>query len=375
MGGHPWVAARDIHRVDPMEAGSVEKLFDADHRFIGVGTYHPRARFPFRVFSRADEPLDQAFFVKRFEQAIELRSRTIFGTNAQRVVFSEADGVPGLIVDSYAGHLVVQVRTLGMDLLRAAWLKALIEVFEPESIYEKSNMAARAEEGLEDHCELLYGELPDEVWIREDDLQFRVPILEGPKTGFYADQRNSRRMLGGLIQPGDQVLDCFCFSGGFAMHAAANGAKVVGVDMSDIAIATAKQNSAANGLSVHWVQANAFEFLDQDANQFGPYDWIVLDPPAIAKSSASRNTLQQAIKKLVQSAVPHLVDGGRVIVCNCSFQVTLNETLEAARLGAMEVGSNLVLEGATYQDLDHPAPLHFPESLYLKCAWLRKQER
>ncbi len=347
------------------------RLVDAEGRFLAVGTYNGSSRFPFRVCSLEDVPIDKAFFVDRFTAAKKLRDGLVRDTDSRRVLFAEADSVPGLIVDDYAGHLVVQVRTLGGERLREAWLPALVDVFSPRSVYEKSDMAGREEEGLDPVAGPLVGDCPPVVQMRESGLTLDVPIAEGLKTGGYLDQRNSRRLLGSLVRPGEKVLDCFCYSGGFALHAARAGALAYGVDIHPVAVETARANAAHNKLEVPFVQANAFDFLADEASALGKFDWIVLDPPAIAKEKSKRDSLKWAIWKLVCRSLPVLTSGGRLVVCNCSYQLPLAETIDICRLAANDVGRKLFLEGVTYQDVDHPAPVSFPEALYLKCLWLR----
>ena len=369
---YPWVQRGETRGDPKLPDGTVARLVDSDGRFVAVGTYNARSRFVFRVFSLRDEQLDEAFFAARFRACRDLRKSLELDSDALRTVFSEADAVPGLIVDEFAGHAVVQVRSAGIDRLRDAWLPAYLDVFKPDTALERSDMAGRLEEGLESVVVPLHGAPPDSVWIREGGLKFKVPTRTGLKTGFYVDQRNSRSLLGARVRPGQKVLDCFCYTGGFALHAAKSGATVYGVDIHEVAIETARENAAANGIECPFVLANAFEFLESGASSLGPFDWVVLDPPAIAKTEAGRDSLKWAIWKLVTHTMPILKPGGRVVVCNCSYQLTLKETIETCRLAASDRGGQLFLEDVTYQDLDHPAPIGFPEALYLKCVWLRK---
>lgn len=369
---YPWVQRGETRGDPQLPDGAVARLVDSDGKFVAVGTYNARSRFVFRVFSLKDQQLDEGFFVERLRACRDLRTRLALDSDAVRTVFSEADGIPGLIVDEFAGHAVAQVRSAGIDQLRHAWLPAYMDVFKPQSILERSDMAGRQEEGLDSVVKPLHGTPPDSLWVREGDLKFKVPTRSGLKTGFYVDQRNSRRLLGTRVKPGEKVLDCFCYTGGFALHAARAGATVYGVDIHEVAIETARENATANGIECPFVLANAFEFLESGASALGPFDWVVLDPPAIAKTEAGRESLKWAIWKLVMHTLPVLKPGGRVVVCNCSYQLSLKETIETCRLAASDRHEQLFLEDVTYQDLDHPAPVSFPEALYLKCVWLRK---
>ncbi|MGE0001080.1 MAG: class I SAM-dependent rRNA methyltransferase [Fimbriimonadaceae bacterium] len=368
LRGYPWIQRGEC-QARGVEDGAVANLVTAGGDFLAVGTYNSRSRFRFRVLSLQDETIDAAWFAQRFQRAKDLRSDLGFGTEACRVLYSEADGVPGLIVDRYGPNLVVQVRSLGQERLKDIWLEPLIEVFGAESAVERSEMAGRQEEGLEPYQGVLHGSPPEYAEIVEDGLAYSVPLMGGLKTGHYLDQRRTRNLFGAMVRPKEKVLDAFCYTGGFAMQAARSGASVTALDILPEALDLARKNLATNGLQAQTIEANAFEWLQQ--TQGAGFDWIVLDPPAIAKTGAKRDSLKWAIWKLVHASLPNLSPGGRLIVCNCSYQLSLHETIETCRLAAGDRGRRLVLERTTMQDTDHPAPIHFPEALYLKCAWLR----
>jgi 23S rRNA (cytosine1962-C5)-methyltransferase len=338
---------------------------------LGIGTYNPQSRFPVRVLTTADEPIDRAFFEQRLERALRYRQRVVQDTNAMRLVFSESDGLPGLIVDQYADYLVVQVRTLGMERLRELWLPTLIEQLEPKGVIERSEMASRAEEGLEPFAGVLHGDAPELIEIEESGLTFLVPTDAGRKTGFYLDQRENRRRLAAQVRPGERVLDLFCYTGAFALYAARAGAHAVGVDILPDAIDLAEVHARRNRLEAHWIVENAFDWLPQAAEQGAQFDWIVLDPPAIAKRQDQKDSLRWAIWKLVYNALPLLTEGGRLVVCSCAYQLSLAEMLDTVRLAATDRTIPLFLEEITFQAPDHPYLLQFPESLYLKCLWAR----
>lgn len=368
LRGYPWIQRGEC-LARGVEDGEVAKLVGSDGRFLAVGTYNSQSRFRFRVMSLEDEPIDSAWFTRMFERAWELRRSLGFGAEACRVVYSEADGVPGLIVDKYGPNLVVQVRSLGQENLKGTWLGPLIEVFQAETVVERSEMAGRVEEGLEPFQGVLHGDPPEFTEIIEDGLAYSVPLLAGLKTGHYLDQRRTRNLFGAMVRPKEKVLDAFCYTGGFTMQAARAGAMATALDILPEALELARKNLATNGLEAVVHEANAFDWL-QGSEESG-FDWIVLDPPAIAKTGGKRDSLKWAIWKLVHAALPKLAPGGRLIVSNCSYQLSLHETVETCRLAAGDRGRRLFLERTTMQDVDHPAPIHFPEALYLKCAWLR----
>jgi 23S rRNA (cytosine1962-C5)-methyltransferase len=370
--GYPWVQRGEISEVlGAPTPGALVRIVNFRNETLGIGTYNPQSRFPVRLLTTADEPIDRAFFERRLEHALRHRQRVVQDTNAMRLVFSESDGLPGLIVDQYADYLVVQVRTMGMERLRELWLPTLIEQLEPKGVIERSEMASRAEEGLEPFAGVLHGDAPELIEIEESGLLFLVPTDAGRKTGFYLDQRENRRRLAAQVRPGERVLDLFCYTGAFALYAARAGAHAVGVDILPDAIDLAEVHARRNRLEAHWIVENAFDWLPQAAEQGARFDWIVLDPPAIAKRQDQKDSLRWAIWKLVYNALPLLTEGGRLVVCSCAYQLSLTEMLDTVRLAATDRAIPLFLEEITFQAPDHPYLMQFPESLYLKCLWAR----
>jgi 23S rRNA (cytosine1962-C5)-methyltransferase len=370
--GYPWVQRGEISEVlGAPTPGALVRIVNFRNETLGIGTYNPQSRFPVRLLTTADEPIDRAFFERRLEHALRHRQRVVQDTNAMRLVFSESDGLPGLIVDQYADYLVVQVRTMGMERLRELWLPTLIEQLEPKGVIERSEMASRAEEGLEPFAGVLHGDAPELIEIEESGLLFLVPTDAGRKTGFYLDQRENRRRLAAQVRPGERVLDLFCYTGAFALYAARAGAHAVGVDILPDAIDLAEVHARRNRLEAHWIVENAFDWLPQAAEQGAQFDWIVLDPPAIAKRQDQKDSLRWAIWKLVYNALPLLTEGGRLVVCSCAYQLSLTEMLDTVRLAATDRAIPLFLEEITFQAPDHPYLMQFPESLYLKCLWAR----
>ncbi len=347
------------------------KVVDSQGGWLGIGTYNPASRFPVRMLTLEQEAIDTVFFIRRIEQALRGRAHSVSDTNAFRVLFSESDGVPGLIVDQFADYLVVQVRTLGMERLKPMWLPALIERLQPKGILERSDMESRKEEGLSPFIGVLFGEVPDQIPIHESGLEFLVPTRTGLKTGFYLDQRENRRQLARLVRVGERVLDLFCYTGAFALYSARAGAQAHGVDILPEAIQFARQHTERNHLSAEWTVANVFEWLPQASERGEQYDWVILDPPAIAKKRGQRESLRWALWKLVYHALPLLPEGGRLIVCSCAYQMDLSAMVEIVRLAGTDRQRPLYIEDISFQAPDHPFLLQFPESLYLKCLWLR----
>lgn len=367
--GYPWVQREEIQSAMHAEPGQVARLFDCHGDFLAVGIFNRESRFPFRVLSLVDEPIDYDFFRRRLTEA-QARRSSIKDTDSQRELFAEVDGLPGLILDRFDRTLVVQVRNAGMERLRDVWEPVLLERFDPVAMFDKSDMEGRREEGLEPHAEMRFGTLPEPVLVQESGFVFESPVLDGLKTGFYLDQRATRRRFAERIQPGDRVLDAFCYTGGFSLYAARAGANVTGIDISTVAIETARRNAERNGQTAEFIETNAFDWLAEEGEKF---DWMVIDPPAIAKAKGERNSLKWAVWKLVFHGLQRLNVGGRMIVCSCSYQLGLHELLDTVRLAAADRGRRAVLEEITLQDVDHPTALAFPESGYLKCAWVRME--
>lgn len=365
LAGYPWVAADDVVEIIG-RAGPLVAVTGQDGRSVGVATYNPSARFALRILDREVRNIDRSWFVSKFLEA--KRRREVVDTNSQRVVFAEADGIPGLIADRFDRWLIVQVRSRGMEELKPEWLPALIEVEIPEGVLERSDMEGRAEEGLGDNIGALYGRVPESVDVVESGLTFRSPSLGGLKTGFYLDQRDARRRLAALTRPGESVLDVCCYTGGFALYAARAGAEAVGVDILPEAIDLARTNCAINGLSADFVCANAFEWLTSETRTF---DTILLDPPAIAKQGSEKDALRSALYKLCDLALPRLRPGGRLVAFSCSYQMGVEGLIDIMRGAAVSHRRPLLVDEITLQPSDHPFLAQFPESLYLKGVWTR----
>lgn len=365
LSGYPWVAKEDVVEVvGKVEPGGLVAVQGQDGRSAGVASYNPQGRFALRILDRTVQPITKEWFRNRLRDA--RTRRRVEGTNSERVLFAEADGVPGLIVDRFDRWLIVQVRSLGMEVLKPAWLPALVEELNPAGILERSDMEGRAEEGMEPVIVTLHGSVPESIEVIESGLKFRSPTGTGLKTGFYLDQRDARRKL--AARPGERVLDVCCYTGGFTLYAAHSGAQATGVDILPEAVALARENARANELAASFVEANAFEWLAASTAEF---DTIILDPPAIAKVGAERDSLRSAIYKLSDLALPRLAPGGRLIAFSCSYQMGIEGLIDVVRSAAVTHRRPLLVDDITLQPTDHPYLAHFPESLYLKGVWCR----
>ncbi len=378
-GRHPWVYAGAIAQVQGEPAdGEVVELYSHAGNFIARGFFNSQSKIRVRLYSwSAETPLDENFFRERLQMAVRLRD--VLGLNksgqACRLVFSEGDGLSGLTIDRYDRWLVVQFTSLGMAQRREMLADLLMESTEPAGIYVRTERGIGRLEGLELQDGPLRGQIPSEpIVIEEGGLRFFVNFAEGQKTGFYLDQRENRRAVAGLAA-GRRVLDAFCYTGGFGLHAAQAGARhVLGVDVSEPALALARENARLNSFSnLSFVGADVFTQLDalqQAGERFG---MIVLDPPKFARA---RNALEEALRgyrRLQTLALRLLEPEGFLVTCCCSGLITVSMLDDLlAQLAAEERRDVQILEHRG-QARDHPVSAVCPESNYLKCIISRVQ--
>jgi len=357
---YPWVFSDEIERKEG--EGIVAELYDYRGNFLGRGTYSPRSRIAFRVLTYESEEINKEFFIKRIKEALELRKN--IDSDAYRVAFSESDLLSGLIIDKYARGVVIQIRSYPMEKLKEELLSAIVEVLKPEFVYERSDFKGREEEGLSEFKGLIYGTFKNPVLIRERDLRFLVDVERGLKTGFYLDQRDNRTYVSKLVEKGSKVLDLFCYTGGFSLYCAKRGAKVLGVDINGEAVELARENAKLNGLFAEFLQANAFEFIQETEDK---YDLIIADPPAIAKTKKEKDSILWAVWKLAYYSFQKLNKFGRLFICSCTYQISVEEMVRQIRLAATDCGKRILVKEVKLQPIDHPYLPTFPESLYLKC--------
>ena len=373
--GHPWAFSNEIREVSgDRSVGIGAELYDAAGVFIGVGHYNPHSLIAFRLVSRQREDIDtDDFFEQRISAALAHRLKRYPGLTTFRAVYGESDFLPGLVVDKYGDYLSVQLLSAGMDSRRLQIVAALRKIFEPKGIIARNDVSVRKLEGLEEKIELLWGEIPDTVVMEENDLQFRVNLREGQKTGAFLDQKQNHLLLRDMCA-GQNVLDCFCYTGGWAVHAASFGAlSVLGVDISTRAVGQASSHAKLNKVSdrVSFEECDAFErlrSLHQEGRRFGV---IVMDPPAFVKSRKNIAEATKGYLTINRRALELLEPGGYLITCSCSFhmgrEAFRDMLIQAARLAKREVR----LVETHSQAADHPVLLSFPESEYLKCFVLQ----
>jgi 23S rRNA (cytosine1962-C5)-methyltransferase len=373
-GRHPWVYAGAVASVagDPADGGQVE-VYSHGGSFIAQGLYNSQSRIRVRLYSwQAEQPLDRDFFRIRLEQALQLR-REVLGWmgpgRACRLVFSEGDGLSGMTVDQYDRWLVLQFTSLALAQRKELLVELLVELLQPEGIYLRTERGIGKLEGLELQDGPLWGRLPGEpVVIREGDVEFLVNVAEGQKTGFYLDQRENRRAVAGFAA-GRRMLDAFCYTGGFALHAARAGAReVVGVDTSEAALHLGRQNAARNGCSaVSFVQADVFDYLEEAVRAGQHYQLIVLDPPKFARSQHAVEDALRGYRRLQTLALLLLEPNGILVTCCCSGLIDLGQLENLLGQIAAESRRPVQILERRGQAADHPVAVSCLESSYLKC--------
>ncbi|MBI3596258.1 MAG: class I SAM-dependent rRNA methyltransferase [Nitrospirae bacterium] len=372
--GHPWIFSNELTRL-PKELEPGQPVDIQNHRgeWIGRGYFNPRSLIAVRLLQRERIEINEDFLERKISGAQALRERWLGGEEAYRVVFGEADGLPGLIIDRYGPVWVAQFLTAGMDRLTEPVLRVLIKRFHPTAVVARNDTAGRVLEGLAQEKRLLYGELPSPLVIQKNGLSFEVDVWEGQKTGFFLDQSENYRCLEGMVRDA-RVLDAFCYTGVWGLHAARYGAReVIGLDSSEKAIDEAQGNAQRNGLAsvCTFLQEDVFDGLHRLREAKERFDCIILDPPAFAKSRQKVKEATRGYKEINRLAMTLLSSGGILITCSCSHLVSpelFRETLVSA---AADAKRSFYITAWRTQGRDHPIVLEIPETEYLKCAILQ----
>ncbi len=372
-GFFPWVYRPEIigYSKKP-EKGDFVVVRDFSGKFLGYGYINPQANISIRILSfRREEPISKDLVRRRIEEAFEYRKRLYLDSNAYRLIHSEGDLLPGLVVDVYGPYVVVEFTTFGMSKLKDWIIPILIDLLKPKGIYQKVSEYVASVEELEKEEKLLYGEVPEE-FIWEHDLKFYVNILGGQKTGFFLDQRGARKLIRSLVKPGDECLDLFCHSGGFALSMKKAGASyVMAVDISSQALNLGKKNAQLNGLSgIEWVEANVFDILKALIAKGKSFDVVVIDPPSFAKNRATVPNALSGYKELMLRGIQLTKPGGYLAVYSCSFHITREHLLQTLVSAGRDAKRQLRVIGESFQDLDHPWILQIPNTLYLKGIYV-----
>ena len=367
---HPWVYRSDIIEANDVPPGAIVRALDQRGKFLGTALYSSSSQIAIRMISHGSVTDLPGLVAERIRAAIAYRKELVTNTDAYRIVFSEADFLPGLIVDRYSDVLSVQILTQAMDaaLVRGAVVQTLREELQPAGIVERVDARIRELEQLPPLASrLLWGEKSSTV-IDMNGVRFHYDGLEGQKTGAFLDQRENYATAAQYAH--GEALDAFCYQGGFALHLAPKCSSVTGVDSSRPALEMAEKNAALNGRELEWIEGNAFDLLREYAAANRRYDTIVLDPPAFAKTKRDLEKALGGYKELNLRAMKMLRPGGILVTCSCSFHVSGADFLEVVADAARDVHRSFRLVENRGAAKDHPMLLNVPETSYLKCLIL-----
>ncbi len=359
----PWVYKSDIVSDLDFEPGELVEARDENDRFLAKGYINPHSTIAFRVLTYKDEPITKRLLKSRILRAAARRVE--LDTNACRVVHSEGDFLPGLIVDRYDEYLSVHFQTAGMVRFKTEIIDLLLDIFEPKGLYVTSDRYLPQKERVPGFKETI-GQIPSKVVIQEHGIKFYVDIIHAQKTGFYLDQRRNRQIVAEHIKQKDLVLDCFSNTGGFGLYAARKGAKVRLVDISEEAIEMAKENFALNEVSGEFVVANVFDYLRELRKKKERFDLIILDPPSFTKSKAKKSAALKGFKDITVNAMKLLEPEGMIALFSCSHHVGMDDLKKVIQEAAKDNQKIVEVIEHLYQDIDHPYILNNEFTLYLK---------
>jgi 23S rRNA (cytosine1962-C5)-methyltransferase len=369
VNGHPWIFGNELGDSEgTAEAGDIVEVYSSNGSFVGKGYINPSSQIRIRLLTRdKDEVIDDKFFARRIREAWEYRKQIGYAENC-RLIFGEADMLPALIIDKFNDYFVIQTLALGMDKWKDAIVKALNKIFEPKGIYERNDVPVRTLEGLPQQKGFLSEPFDTNIIINENGLKFHVDIVNGQKTGYFLDQQDNRRYIQHIVK-GANVLEAFCYTGTFSLHAAHYGAKnVLGLDISDKAVETATRNAELNGYSdvCKFQAVNAFDILKQWVKEGKRYDVVMLDPPAFTKS---RENIQKAItgyKEINLRGMKLVKPGGFLVTASCTNLVSPEMFLDTIALAAKDAKRTLRQVTWQTQASDHPIMWNIPTTQYLK---------
>jgi len=370
--GHPWVYRADVVDVHA-SGGEIVEVIGPRQRRIGEALFSDRSQIAIRMLTHGEQVGDDALIRARLERALRFRESLHLDATAYRVVHGEGDLLPSLIVDRYADCFVVQALSQGMDRLLPTITRLLIELARPVGILARNDPKVRTLEGLEQTIEVLYGEVPSSVVVREGPVEYDADLRRGQKTGLFLDQRENREASARYAR--GRLLDCFSYNGGFALRLARECPEAEAIDISADAVARIQTNAVRNGVPhVRAREANVFDELRRLERAGERYDTIVLDPPAFAKNKASIPNALAGYKEINLRAMRLLAPGGYLVTCSCSYNVSEELFAEVIHQASVDSHTPVTLVEKRMQGRDHPVLVGVPETYYLKCFILRRIE-
>lgn len=372
--GHLWIFKNEIvSNIDDFASGTLVRIYDEKTgKFFGIGYVNPKSTIAARILSFKEEEIDKEFFRTRILNALNYREKFLGLKNSFRVVYSESDFLPGLIIDKYGDCIVIQILTAGIERFKELLISLIDEIFNPAMIVLKNDSQSRQKEGLPIERKVIKGDSSVLPIINEEGVIFKVDPVGGQKTGFFLDQRENRIFLRQIIKSGNG-LDLFCYTGAWSLHLAYSGATVTGVDSSGYALEIARQNATINKLEdkAKFIKADAFDYLKWELKKGNTYDFIVLDPPAFVKSKKEKNDAIQGYLSLNTAAIKLLKKGGILATSSCSQHISEDEFFEVVKeaLSKNKKIGKLLYKGT--QSKDHPIMISMPETAYLKCLIIK----
>jgi len=375
--GHLWAFAGEIaESLKGLQPGDGVALCESRGALLGRGYVNPHSLIAVRLLSRGEEPFDDQLFHRRIKDALNYRESVLPGEEAYRLIYSESDGLPGLVVDRYGDHLILQSLTAGIETRLEQIVSALIDITKPASIYLKGISPFRRMEGLPEEDRRLYSETPENIVFRFDGCLFTARPLQGQKSGYYLDQRWNRRLLSPMVAD-KEVLDLYSYIGSWGISALKAGAReAVMVDSSAKAVEWGMEDAALNGVADRavFVEADAGDFLKEAASTNRRWDVIVVDPPALISNRQAMQKGAGAYLAINRAALRVLAPGGMLVTCSCSHLLTREKHLEIIGRAAIQEGRRIKVAAVGGHSPDHPILPGHPETEYLKCWILMTNE-
>lgn len=363
--------------VGDIKNGDVVDVCSADGAFVGRGYVTDSTSAFVRVLTTKDEKIDKNFILEKIRRAYKKREHLFNETNCVRAFFSEGDGIPGLIIDKFEKYVSVQFRNSGVEAFRQEIINSIKKVMKPKGIYERSDVENRTLEGVEQKTGVIFGEIPERVIMEDNGLKYNIDIIDGQKTGFFLDQRDSRKFIRKYLTKDTRFLDVFSSSGGFSMAALKEGCKkVIAIDKEPHALELCRENYALNEYTGDFVtmEGDAFLLLKTLVGRGEKFDVITLDPPSLIKRKADIHKGRDFFFDLCDDSFKLLSDNGILGIITCAYHISLQDLIEVTRMAASKNGKLLQVIGINYQPEDHPWILHVPETLYLKALWVKVVE-
>ena len=371
--GHPWVYRNEIEKVEgDTQIGDIVDVVDFRERFVGRGFINPLSLITVRLLTHKNEEITDDLVIQRVKNAVAYRRYFRRNdTDCERAIFGEADHIPGVIADKFGDVIVLQTLAAGMQKYEKIIADTLISEYLPKTLILRNDEPIREKEGLELFNKIYYGDEIHKTIINENGIKLHVDVLHGQKTGYFLDQKANHRRIAPYVK-GKRVLDCFTYTGAFAMNAAANGAKeIFAVDISQDSIKTAEENARLNGFdNITFETANAFDILREMGKAKRMFDVIILDPPAFTKSKAALAGAIRGYKEINLSAMRLLPAGGILATHSCSYHMPESVFVETVLSAAYDLKRQVRIIDLSRQDHDHPILGGYPESYYLKSLWL-----